>query len=183
MYDTTVLRPFGARDSSPITQRDPHPEEPGTGVAGTGEPGIEAADRADDLLAAILITNWTLATGSPDDPETLADLKFAWRTCRAVKSNAIVIAKGGATVGVGMGQVNRVDAARLAVERGGDRVVGAVAASDAFFPFLDGLETLTDAGVKAIVHPGGSMRDDVVTEAAAKAGITLYLTGARHFAH
>ena len=114
--------------------------------------------------------NWTLATGSPADPETLADLKFAWRTCRAVKSNAIVIAKGGATVGVGMGQVNRVDAARLAVERGGDRVVGAVAASDAFFPFPDGLETLTEAGVKAVVHPGGSMRDDIVTEAAAKAG-------------
>ncbi len=126
---------------------------------------------------------WTLATGSPADPATLADLKFAWRTCRAVKSNAIVIAKGGATVGVGMGQVNRVDAARLAVQRGGDRVVGAVAASDAFFPFPDGLETLTEAGVKAVVHPGGSMRDDVVTEAAAKAGISLYLTGARHFAH
>jgi phosphoribosylaminoimidazolecarboxamide formyltransferase / IMP cyclohydrolase len=127
--------------------------------------------------------NWTLATGSPADPETLADLGFAWRTCRAVKSNAIVIAKGGATVGVGMGQVNRVDAARLAVERGGDRVVGAVAASDAFFPFPDGLESLTEAGVKAVVHPGGSMRDDIVTAAAAKAGISLYLTGARHFAH
>ena len=89
----------------------------------------------------------------------------------------------GATVGVGMGQVNRVDAARLAVERGGDRVRGAVAASDAFFPFPDGLETLTNAGVKAIVHPGGSVRDDEVTAAAAAAGITLYLTGARHFAH
>ena len=93
--------------------------------------------------------NWTLATGSPADPATLADLVFAWRTCRAVKSNAIVVAKDGATVGVGMGQVNRVDAARLAVERGGERVRGAVAASDAFFPFPDGLETLTDAGVKA----------------------------------
>jgi phosphoribosylaminoimidazolecarboxamide formyltransferase/IMP cyclohydrolase len=127
--------------------------------------------------------NWTLATGSPADPDTLADLVFAWRACRAVKSNAIVIAKDGATVGVGMGQVNRVDAARLAVERAGDRVPGAVAASDAFFPFPDGLETLTAAGVKAIVHPGGSMRDDIVTEAAAKAGVTLYLTGARHFAH
>jgi phosphoribosylaminoimidazolecarboxamide formyltransferase/IMP cyclohydrolase len=127
--------------------------------------------------------NWTLATGSPADPATLADLTFAWRTCRAVKSNAIVIAADGATVGVGMGQVNRVDAARLAVERGGDRVRGAVAASDAFFPFPDGLETLTAAGVKAIVHPGGSMRDDVVTAAAKAAGITLYLTGARHFAH
>jgi phosphoribosylaminoimidazolecarboxamide formyltransferase/IMP cyclohydrolase len=127
--------------------------------------------------------NWTLATGSPADPATLADLVFAWRTCRAVKSNAIVVAKGGATVGVGMGQVNRVDAARLAVERAGERVKGAVASSDAFFPFPDGLETLAAAGVTAIVHPGGSVRDDVVTEAAAKAGITLYLTGARHFAH
>jgi phosphoribosylaminoimidazolecarboxamide formyltransferase / IMP cyclohydrolase len=127
--------------------------------------------------------NWTLATGSPADPATLADLKFAWRTCRAVKSNAIVIAADGATIGVGMGQVNRVDAARLAVQRGGERVRGAVAASDAFFPFPDGLETLIEAGVKAVVHPGGSMRDDVVTEAAAKAGVTLYLTGARHFAH
>jgi phosphoribosylaminoimidazolecarboxamide formyltransferase / IMP cyclohydrolase len=127
--------------------------------------------------------NWTLATGEPADPATLADLIFAWRACRAVKSNAIVVAADGATVGVGMGQVNRVDAARLAVERGGDRVRGAVAASDAFFPFPDGLETLTNAGVKAIVHPGGSMRDDVVTEAATAAGVTLYVTGARHFAH
>jgi phosphoribosylaminoimidazolecarboxamide formyltransferase/IMP cyclohydrolase len=138
----------------------------------------DALDAAGDDPA-----NWTLATGSPADPETLADLVFAWRACRAVKSNAIVVAANGATVGVGMGQVNRVDAARLAVERGGDRVKGAVAASDAFFPFPDGLETLTNAGVKAIVHPGGSVRDDEVTAAAAAAGITLYLTGARHFAH
>ncbi|TQR83810.1 bifunctional phosphoribosylaminoimidazolecarboxamide formyltransferase/IMP cyclohydrolase [Mycobacterium hodleri] len=128
-------------------------------------------------------TTWTLATGTPADPDTLADLVFAWRACRAVKSNAIVVAKDGATVGVGMGQVNRVDAARLAVERAGDRVRGAVASSDAFFPFPDGLEVLTAAGVTAIVHPGGSMRDDLVTEAAAAAGIALYLTGARHFAH
>ena len=127
--------------------------------------------------------NWTLAAGAPADPATLADLRFAWRTCRAVKSNAIVIADAGATVGVGMGQVNRVDAARLAVERGGDRVRGAVGASDAFFPFPDGLETLIAAGVRAVVHPGGSVRDDEVTAAAAAAGVTLYLTGARHFAH
>nr|WP_046286314.1 bifunctional phosphoribosylaminoimidazolecarboxamide formyltransferase/IMP cyclohydrolase [Mycobacterium sp. UM_NZ2] len=127
--------------------------------------------------------NWTLATGEPADAATLADLVFAWRACRAVKSNAIVVAGDGATIGVGMGQVNRVDAARLAVERGGERVAGAVAASDAFFPFPDGLQTLTAAGVKAIVHPGGSVRDDEVTAAAAEAGITLYLTGARHFAH
>jgi len=127
--------------------------------------------------------NWTLAAGPAADDATLADLAFAWRTCRAVKSNAIVVAADGATVGVGMGQVNRVDAARLAVERGGDRVRGAVAASDAFFPFPDGLEVLTAAGVTAVVHPGGSVRDDEVTAAAAAAGITLYLTGARHFAH
>jgi phosphoribosylaminoimidazolecarboxamide formyltransferase/IMP cyclohydrolase len=127
--------------------------------------------------------NWTLAAGAPADPATLADLRFAWRTCRAVKSNAIVIADAGATVGVGMGQVNRVDAARLAVERGGERVRGAVGASDAFFPFPDGLETLIAAGVRAVVHPGGSVRDDEVTAAAAAAGVTLYLTGARHFAH
>ncbi len=127
--------------------------------------------------------NWTLATGSPANEATLTDLVFAWRSCRAVKSNAIVIVADGATIGVGMGQVNRVDAARLAVERGGERVRGAVAASDAFFPFPDGLQTLAAAGVRAIVHPGGSVRDDEVTEAAAKAGVTLYVTGARHFAH
>jgi phosphoribosylaminoimidazolecarboxamide formyltransferase/IMP cyclohydrolase len=126
---------------------------------------------------------WTLAAGTAADGATLTDLVFAWRTCRAVKSNAIVIAAAGATIGVGMGQVNRVDAARLAVERGGDRVRGAVAASDAFFPFPDGLEVLLAAGVKAVVHPGGSVRDDEVTAAAAAAGIALYLTGARHFAH
>lgn len=127
--------------------------------------------------------NWVLATGSPAGPAALTDLLFAWRACRAVKSNAIVIAADGATIGVGMGQVNRVDAAGLAVKRGGGRVHGAVAASDAFFPFPDGVQTLADAGVAAIVHPGGSVRDDEVTQAAAKAGITLYLTGARHFAH
>ena len=127
--------------------------------------------------------HWTLAAGPAADAATLADLRFAWRSCRAVKSNAIVIAADGATVGVGMGQVNRVDAARLAVERGGARVTGAVAASDAFFPFPDGLEVLTSAGVTAVVHPGGSVRDEEVTAAAAAAGITLYLTGERHFAH
>jgi phosphoribosylaminoimidazolecarboxamide formyltransferase / IMP cyclohydrolase len=127
--------------------------------------------------------NWHLAAGDRADPATLADLEFAWRSCRAVKSNAIVIAKDGATVGVGMGQVNRVGAARLAVERAGHRARDAVAASDAFFPFPDGLEVLAESGVKAVVHPGGSVRDDIVTEAAAKAGVALYLTGARHFAH
>ncbi|KXF87842.1 phosphoribosylaminoimidazolecarboxamide formyltransferase [Rhodococcus ruber Chol-4] len=127
--------------------------------------------------------NWELACGEAADAETLADLEFAWRACRAVKSNAILLAAGGATVGVGMGQVNRVDSARLAVSRAGDRVVGSVAASDAFFPFADGLQVLTEAGVRAVVQPGGSVRDNEVIEAAREAGVTLYLTGARHFAH
>ncbi|MFT4125678.1 MAG: bifunctional phosphoribosylaminoimidazolecarboxamide formyltransferase/IMP cyclohydrolase [Gordonia sp. (in: high G+C Gram-positive bacteria)] len=126
---------------------------------------------------------WTLAAGAPADPDVLADLEFAWRACRSVKSNAILLASGGASVGVGMGQVNRVDSAHLAVRRAGERAVGSVAASDAFFPFPDGLQVLIDAGVTAVVQPGGSIRDNEVIEAAAEAGVTLYLTGARHFAH
>jgi phosphoribosylaminoimidazolecarboxamide formyltransferase/IMP cyclohydrolase len=128
-------------------------------------------------------TSWTLATGSPVPAATLDDLVFAWRAVRAVKSNAILLAADGATVGVGMGQVNRVDAARLAVQRAGERAAGSVAASDAFFPFADGLQVLLDAGVTAVVQPGGSVRDEEVVAAAAEAGIALYLTGTRHFAH
>ena len=127
--------------------------------------------------------SWTLATGAPVDEATLADLAFAWRTCRAVRSNAILLAADQATVGIGMGQVNRVDAARLAVTRAGQRAKGSVAASDAFFPFPDGLEVLLDAGVRAVVHPGGSVRDSEVIAAAQAAGASLYLTGTRHFAH
>jgi phosphoribosylaminoimidazolecarboxamide formyltransferase / IMP cyclohydrolase len=127
--------------------------------------------------------HWVLKAGSPASGEVLADLAFAWRACRAVKSNAILLASGGATVGVGMGQVNRVDAARLAVTRAGERARGAVAASDAYFPFPDGLQVLTEAGVAAIVEPGGSIRDELAIAAAEKAGVTLYFTGVRHFFH
>ncbi|MEV6343470.1 bifunctional phosphoribosylaminoimidazolecarboxamide formyltransferase/IMP cyclohydrolase [Actinoplanes sp. NPDC051851] len=128
--------------------------------------------------------NWTLATGTPASPAQLTDLVFAWRAIRSVKSNAILLAKDGATVGVGMGQVNRVDSSKLAVSRAGaDRAAGSVAASDAFFPFPDGLEVLIEAGVTAVVQPGGSVRDNLVIEAAEKAGITVYLTGTRHFFH
>ncbi|MFZ4292035.1 bifunctional phosphoribosylaminoimidazolecarboxamide formyltransferase/IMP cyclohydrolase [Streptomyces cellulosae] len=127
---------------------------------------------------------WTLATGEALSEAELADLAFAWRACRAVKSNAILLAKDGASVGVGMGQVNRVDSAKLAVERAGaERARGSFAASDAFFPFPDGLEILTEAGVKAVVQPGGSVRDELVVEAAKKAGVTMYFTGTRHFFH
>ncbi|WP_280479559.1 bifunctional phosphoribosylaminoimidazolecarboxamide formyltransferase/IMP cyclohydrolase [Nocardia cyriacigeorgica] len=127
--------------------------------------------------------NWTLVAGEPADEQTLADLAFAWRACRAVKSNAILLAHDGASVGVGMGQVNRVDAVGLAVQRAGDRVKGSVAASDAFFPFPDGPEALIQAGVRAIVHPGGSVRDQETIDVARAAGVTVYLTGSRHFAH
>ncbi len=128
--------------------------------------------------------NWTLAVGAPADRETLADLVFAWRAVRAVKSNAILLAAGGASVGIGMGQVSRVDSCKLAIARAGaDRARGCVAASDAFFPFADGLEVLLNAGVRAVVQPGGSVRDQEVIGVAAAAGITMYFTGCRHFAH
>lgn len=133
--------------------------------------------------------NWTLAAGEPADEATLADLAFAWRAIRCVKSNAILIASEGASVGIGMGQVNRVDSAKLAVDRantldeGRNRTNGAVAASDAFFPFADGFQLLADSGVKAVVQPGGSIRDEEVIAAAKEAGVTMYLTGTRHFAH
>lgn len=127
---------------------------------------------------------WEHVSGEPADEATLADLQFAWRAVRATKSNAILLAKDGASVGIGMGQVNRVDSCHLAVSRAGqERARGAVAASDAFFPFADGLQVLLDAGVRAVVQPGGSMRDEEVVTAAREAGVTMYLTGTRHFAH
>ena len=142
---------------------------------------MQAIDRLDapgDDPAA-----WTLAAGPAVDEATRADLAFGWRAVRATKSNAILLAADGATVGVGMGQVNRVDAARLAVARAGQRYAGSVAASDAFFPFADGLEVLIEAGVRAVVEPGGSVRDSEVIAAAQAAGIALYFTGTRHFFH
>ncbi|GAA3267060.1 MULTISPECIES: bifunctional phosphoribosylaminoimidazolecarboxamide formyltransferase/IMP cyclohydrolase [Dactylosporangium] len=143
---------------------------------------VQAADRIDADGDAV--DRWTLVTGEPADEETLRDLAFAWRAVRAVKSNAILLASGGATVGVGMGQVNRVDSVRLAISRAGEeRVRGSVAASDAFFPFADGPEALIAAGVKAIVQPGGSIRDEEVIAAANAAGVTMYFTGTRHFFH
>jgi phosphoribosylaminoimidazolecarboxamide formyltransferase/IMP cyclohydrolase len=126
---------------------------------------------------------WRLVSGEPASADVLADLEFAWRACRGVRSNAILLARTGASVGVGMGQVNRVDSCRLAVTRAGERAEGSVAASDAFFPFADGLEILLAAGVRAVVQPGGSVRDEEVVATAQAAGVTMYLTGTRHFAH
>jgi len=140
----------------------------------TADSGAEPADFA---------ASWELKAGPVASEETLADLEFAWRACRAVKSNAILLAAGRASTGIGMGQVNRVDSCRLAVTRAGELAAESVAASDAFFPFADGLQILADAGVRAIAEPGGSVRDDEVIAAAEAAGITLYFTGIRHFYH
>lgn len=127
--------------------------------------------------------SWRQVTGEPISAELLADLHFAWRAVRAVRSNAILLARDGAAVGIGMGQVNRVDSAKLAIDRAGARVAGSVAASDAFFPFADGLEILANAGVVAVVQPGGSVRDEEVIAAAKRAGIAMFFTGTRHFSH
>jgi phosphoribosylaminoimidazolecarboxamide formyltransferase/IMP cyclohydrolase len=140
----------------------------------TSDTGSQPGDSAAD---------WRLVAGTAIDGDALADLEFAWRACRAVKSNAILLASGGASVGVGMGQVNRVDASRLAVSRAGDRAAGSVGASDAYFPFPDALEVLLEAGVLAVVEPGGSIRDELSIVAAQDAGATLYFTGVRHFYH
>jgi phosphoribosylaminoimidazolecarboxamide formyltransferase/IMP cyclohydrolase len=162
-------------------------------VAGPRQPGAEVRFISGGMLMQTVDAidadgddpaNWQLATGEPADEATLRDLAFAWRACRAVKSNAILLAKDEAAVGIGMGQVNRVDSARLAVQRAGEsRAAGAVGASDAFFPFPDGLEVLLDAGVRAVVQPGGSVRDEEVIAAARAAGVTMYFTGVRHFFH
>jgi len=127
--------------------------------------------------------NWKQVSGDAVNSDVMRDLAFAWRAVRAVKSNAILLAHDQASVGVGMGQVNRVDSARLAVSRAGDRAKNSVAASDAFFPFADGLQILIDAGVQAVVSPGGSVRDEEVIAAAKAAGIAMFFTGTRHFSH
>ncbi|GAA1955215.1 bifunctional phosphoribosylaminoimidazolecarboxamide formyltransferase/IMP cyclohydrolase [Microbacterium aquimaris] len=143
---------------------------------------LQDADRFPDDIESVA-KNWELVSGERPSDEEMTNLIFAWKSCRAVKSNAIVLAKNSATVGIGMGQVNRVDSCRLAVERAGDRAAGSIAASDAFFPFADGPQVLIDAGITSIIQPGGSVRDQEVVDAARDAGITMFFTGERHFFH
>ncbi|MFB7884400.1 bifunctional phosphoribosylaminoimidazolecarboxamide formyltransferase/IMP cyclohydrolase [Microbacterium sp. NPDC056057] len=143
---------------------------------------LQDADRFPDDIESVA-KDWQLVSGERPADEEMTNLIFAWKACRAVKSNAIVLAKNSATVGIGMGQVNRVDSCRLAVERAGDRAAGSVAASDAFFPFADGPQILLDAGIAAIVQPGGSVRDDEVIAAAKAANVTMFFTNERHFFH
>ncbi|MFJ3928262.1 bifunctional phosphoribosylaminoimidazolecarboxamide formyltransferase/IMP cyclohydrolase [Streptomyces sp. NPDC090022] len=181
-YEDGALEVLAKKKNIRVLKVDGDPHQPGdlkpiSGGVLLQESDVFQADGDDP-------SHWTLATGDALSAAELADLAFAWKACRAVKSNAILLAKDGASVGVGMGQVNRVDSAKLAVERAGaERAQGAYAASDAFFPFPDGLEILTAAGIKAVVQPGGSVRDEQVVEAAQKAGVTMYFTGTRHFFH
>lgn len=180
-FEDGVLEILGAKKNirllrAPSFTHTQHTLLPISGGALLQEPDL--IDAEGDASA-----NWQLAAGEDVDEATLADLVFAWRACRSVKSNAILLASNGASVGVGMGQVNRVDSCKLAIERAGERAAGSVAASDAFFPFSDGPQLLIDAGVKAIVQPGGSMRDNETIDLCREAGVALYFTGTRHFFH
>jgi phosphoribosylaminoimidazolecarboxamide formyltransferase/IMP cyclohydrolase len=181
-FDEDALERLSRKKNLRLLVAAPRPSQPSVETRSiSGGTLLQVADRID--APGDDPATWTLASGDRADASTLADLAFAWRAVRAVKSNAIVLATDGATVGAGMGQVNRVDSCRLAVARAGDRAAGSVAASDAFFPFDDGAQVLIDAGVRAIVEPGGSIRDEDVIAAAKNAGVTLYFTGTRHFAH
>ncbi len=143
----------------------------------TGGILLQRADGVEDT------SGYRVVTGKHPSPGQMGDLLFAWRVARTVKSNAIVLVKDGATVGVGAGQMSRVDSSEIAVKKAGERARGAVAASDAFFPFADGVEALAEAGVEAVIQPGGSVRDEEVVEAANRHGLAMVFTGRRHFNH
>jgi phosphoribosylaminoimidazolecarboxamide formyltransferase/IMP cyclohydrolase len=144
------------------------------------------ADRIDETRETM-----TVPTKAQPPEEQWDDLLFAWKVCRWVRSNAIVFAKGGATVGIGAGQMSRVDSVRLAVEKCGEAfgeraaemLAGSVVASDAFFPFADGPLGAIEAGATAVIQPGGSKRDDEVIAACDDAGVAMVFTGRRHFRH
>jgi len=180
-YDPEALAQLKKKKNLRILVADPYPRQeielrPISGGVLAQQPDYIDAPGDDP-------TTWELKAGTAVDENTMKDLAFAWRAVRAAKSNAILLATDQASVGVGMGQVNRVDSCRLAVSRAGDRAPGSVAASDAFFPFADGPQILLDAGVRAIVEPGGSIRDEDVIAACEAAGVALYFTGTRHFFH
>jgi len=155
------------------------PEPLGLSVRTFGDTAL--VQNADELLAPV--QQWTCVTVATPSAQQLQDLMVAWRVCARTTSNAIVVARDGVAVGVGAGQQSRVVAAGIATDKAGRFAQGAAAASDAFFPFADGLEALTSAGVTAIVQPGGSVRDQEVIDAANAAGIVMMLTGERHFRH
>jgi len=180
-YEDSALAQLQKKKNLRILVADPYPRQTAELRPISGGLLVQQPDYID--AAGDDPANWELKAGSPVDEATMKDLVFAWRAVRAVKSNAILLATDQASVGVGMGQVNRVDSCRLAVSRAGERAAGSVAASDAFFPFADGPQILIDAGVRAIVEPGGSIRDEDAIAACEAAGIPLYFTGTRHFFH
>jgi phosphoribosylaminoimidazolecarboxamide formyltransferase/IMP cyclohydrolase len=176
-YTTGAREILGAKPNTRVLQAGPLARPALSAKAVTGGVLLQQADGVEDD------SGYKVVTERPPAPAQMSDLLFAWRVARTVKSNAIVLVKGGATVGVGAGQMSRVDSSETAVKKAGERVRGAVAASDAFFPFADGVEALAGAGVEAVIQPGGSVRDEEVVEAANRHGVAMVFTGRRHFNH
>ncbi|AHY46199.1 purH: phosphoribosylaminoimidazolecarboxamide formyltransferase/IMP cyclohydrolase [Rubrobacter radiotolerans] len=168
---------FGAKPNAVLLEAGDLPRPDAVQKPVTGGLLVQDADVTEDASGYRTVTQ-----KEPTD-DLMRDLLFAWRVAKHVKSNAIVLAKEGATVGVGAGQMSRVDSSEIAIKKAGERVRGAVAASDAFFPFADGVEVLAEAGVAAVIEPGGSRRDDEVIAAADRAGVAMVFTGRRHFLH
>ncbi|MFY9588234.1 MAG: bifunctional phosphoribosylaminoimidazolecarboxamide formyltransferase/IMP cyclohydrolase [Actinomycetota bacterium] len=177
-FSAGALKLYGEKKNLRLLQIDgkPHPMYHGRWI--TGGMLLQTADAASETRDA-----WKVVTKAQPTEEQWRDLAFAWRACKHVRSNAIVFASAHATVGIGGGQTSRVDAVEIAAKKAGDRAKGAVMASDAFFPFRDGLDAGAAAGIAAVIQPGGSVRDDEVIAAADEHGIAMVFTGMRHFRH
>jgi phosphoribosylaminoimidazolecarboxamide formyltransferase/IMP cyclohydrolase len=177
-FDEGALTAFAGRENLRVVEASPPPT---TGLDVRPIPGgalVQDVDPADEVRREMSVAS----ARAPDEREW-SDLAFAWRVAVGVRSNAIVLAADRATVGIGAGQMSRVDAAWLAVRKAGERARGAVMASDAFFPYPDAVEVAGDAGVTAVIHPGGSVRDGDVLAAAERYGMAVVITGRRHFRH
>jgi phosphoribosylaminoimidazolecarboxamide formyltransferase / IMP cyclohydrolase len=178
-FDQAALEIFKAKPKLRVLQPGPGPSQLALDIRPiTGGFLVQTADHTGDTLGDARVV-----TATTPDEATLKDLQFAWTVAKHVRSNAIVLAHQGATVGVGAGQMNRVEAVELAVHRAGPRAAGSVLASDGFFPYPDGVEVAARAGVRAIVQPGGSVKDSEAIAAADAAGVAMVLTGERHFKH
>jgi phosphoribosylaminoimidazolecarboxamide formyltransferase/IMP cyclohydrolase len=156
-------------------------DEPATGMQRRFISGGVLVQDADRLPSIPL--QWETATDTDVADEMWEDISFAWEMVRYVKSNAIVLAKDTSLIGVGAGQMSRVDSVEIAIEKAADRARGSILASDAFFPFADSIQAAADAGIVAIIQPGGSRRDDEVIQACDRHGIAMVFTGRRHFRH
>ena len=177
-FSAGALKVFGEKKNLRLVAIEGRPEPKYTGRWVTGGLLLQTADAPQEQRS-----DWRVVTKAQPTEDQWRELEFAWRACKHVRSNAIVFASGGATVGIGGGQTSRVDAVEIAAKKAGDRAKGALMASDAFFPFRDGLDAAAAAGIAAIVQPGGSVRDDEVIAAADEHGIAMVFTGTRHFRH